>query len=269
MSACSFGTSTNSNADSGANTPPAIDANADPAGTPNAGAGESGSVVAEALVTDLYKQHNGKNSPFFQTKNRSLVDKFFNRPLSDLIWQDANTSSGEVGAIDADPLYNAQDTEIKNFAVGSAVVADGTATVPVNFTNFGKKQTITFALKQVGGEWKIDNILYGKGDSLLKWLRGTYSAPAKNASPTGEFEGKFRVGDTTCTVKPVKMAFEVRWAKGSGVEVFFAEGDNTFASTPDKGQPNRFVFDDENYNTGTFYRADGKIFPVKRANNSL
>jgi hypothetical protein len=25
------------------------------------------------------------------------------------------------------------------------------------------------------------------------------------------------------------------------------------------------VFDDENYNSGTFYRADGKTLPVKRA----
>ena len=39
----------------------------------------------------------------------------------------------------------------------------------------------------------------------------------------------------------------------------------TFESSPDKDEPNRFVFDDETYNIGTFYRADGKTFPIKRA----
>ena len=86
---------------------------------------------------------------------------------------------------------------------------------------------------------------------------------------SGEFEGKFQVGDTTCTVKPVKMAFEVRWAKGSGVEMFFAEDraerpGNFRFSTRRAEKPNSFAFADENYNSGTFYRADGKEFPVNR-----
>ena len=60
-------------------------------------------------------------------------------------------------------------------------------------------------------------------------------------------------------------AFEVRWAKGSGVEMFFSKDGNTFESSPDKnGKTNRFEFDDENYTTGIFYRADGKEFPVRR-----
>lgn len=29
-----------------------------------------------------------------------------------------------------------------------------------------------------------------------------------------EFEGTSQVGGTTCTVEPIKMAFEVLWAKG-------------------------------------------------------
>jgi hypothetical protein len=65
------------------------------------------------------------------------------------------------------------------------------------------------------------------------------------------------------------MAFEVKWEKGSGTEMFFSEGEANdkyiFASKPDTGKANIFSFDDENYNTGTFYRADGKEFPIKRA----
>ncbi len=233
-------------------------------GTPTAASGESQGGAAEALVADLYKAHDGKRSPFFQTKDRALVDKYFAKELADLIWKEAKNSSGEVGAIDGDPLYNAQDTEIKNFVIGRAEVKNDTADVPVTFTNFGQKVTINYALKQVGGSWKIENIGYGGSDSLMKWLRETYPDKSKTESSSGEFEGRYIVGDTSCTVKPVKMAFEVRWAKGSGVEMFaFTEG-STFESAPDQPDSNSFVFDDENYNTGTFYRADGKSFAVKR-----
>lgn len=249
---CNFALSTNAN-NSAANT-------IAPSGTPASASAESQNSSVETLVADLYKAHDGKKSPFFQTKDRSLVDKFFTKPLADLIWKDANSSSGEVGAIDGDPLYNAQDTEIKNFAIGKSVVKGTTATVPVTFTNFGEKQTLTFSLKQANGSWRIDNISYGGGDSLMKWLTSTYSEITSN----GEFEGKYQVGETTCTVKPVKMAFDVRWAKGSGVETFVFTDNNSFESAPGQSGSNKFVFDDDNYNTGTFYRADGKEFPIKR-----
>ena len=68
----------------------------------------------EALVSDLYKQ---KNSPFFQTKDHGLVNKYFADRLAQLIWKDAVTSKGEVGALEADPLYDAQDFDIKKFSL--------------------------------------------------------------------------------------------------------------------------------------------------------
>lgn len=235
----------------------------EPASTPVAGGGESQAAGVEALVADLYKQHDSKKSPFFQTKDRALVDKYFSKPLADLIWKDATSTSGEVGAIDGDPLYNAQDTEIKGFSIGKAEVKGMSATLPVTFTNFGSKQTLTFELKQVNSVWKISDIRYSPDDSLMKWLKQTY--PDKTAAGrNGEFEGKYHVGETTCTVKPAKMAFEVRWAKGSGVEMFFSK-DNVSFESDENGRANRFEFDDESYNTGTFYRADGKTFEVKRA----
>jgi hypothetical protein len=236
---------------------------ADPQSTPIAAAGESQNAAAEALVADLYKSHDGKHSPFFQTKNRALVDKYFTKSLADLIWNDAVSSakSNEVGVIDGDPLYNAQDIEIKNFAVGHADVKNDAATVPVTFTNFGKKQTINFRLKLTGSDWKIDDIDYG-GDagSIRKWFKDSALA-----AKSGTFEGQYKVGDTTCTIKPSKMSYELRWAKGSGIEMLFSKDNNTFESEPTKeGGTDRFVFDNDMYNSGTFYRADGKALPVKR-----
>lgn len=249
-----------------ANTNVSSNAEPAPAGTPASGGGEAASTAAAVLVADLYKQHDGKKSPFFQTKDRGLVDKFFTKRLGDLIWKDAKESSGEVGAIDADPLYNAQDTEIKNFAVGSPVVKGDIATVTATFTNFGTRQIVTFELVQSGSSWKIDDIGYGGGDSLMKWLKSAY-AEKRPAPPsaTGEFEGRYQVGETSCIVKPVKMAFEISWAKGTGTEFFFYKDANVFESEEDKsGGRNEFRFDDGNYNTGTFVRADGKTFAVSR-----
>lgn len=92
---------------------------------------------------------------------------------------------------------------------------------------------------------------------------------AEASTVLSEFEGRYRVGDTTCTVNPIKMAFEVRWAKGRGAMPFF------FDSTTPEGQPifvsedsgkgtDKFIFDDNRFNSGKFIRADGRTFAVER-----
>jgi hypothetical protein len=237
---------------------------------PESGVGQSSAGEAETLIADLYKQHDSKKSPFFQTADRSRVDRFFTKTTADLIWKDANSSKGEIGAIDFDPLYDAQDVEKKSFSVGKASVNGDTATVAANYTNYGEKKRITFVMKNVAGKWKIDDIKYDAGHALLAILKEIYGSSSTN-TPTvknraGDFEGTYRVGDTTCTVRPDRQAFEVRWAKGKGSEYFFYKESTIFESEEDKsGGRNEFRFDDENYNSGTFYRADGKTFPVSRA----
>ncbi len=227
------------------------------------------SIAPDALVKDLYKTHDKENGAIVQGKNRAILDKYFDKNLGGLIWKDMTTNQNEVGVIDFDIFYNSQDPEIKKFAVGEAKIDGEKATVPVTFENGGKKETLTYSLVKEKAAWKISDINYG-GDSLLKYFKDAATAEKTNntVSSTGEFEGKYQIGDTTCTVKPVKMAFEVRWEKGSGVEMFFSEGRandrEIFASDPKTGKANSFAFDDENYNSGTFYRADGKEFPIAR-----
>src|SRR5437867_10644867 len=81
----------------------------------------------DALVTDLYQAHRHKRGPFFQTRSRALLYKYFEMSLANLIWKDAVSSKGEVGVIDGDPLYDAQDMEIKNFAIARATYDQGKA----------------------------------------------------------------------------------------------------------------------------------------------
>ena len=98
----------------------------------------------DALVADLYREHNRKHSPFFQTRSRALLYKYFEKKLADMIWKDAVKSKGEVGVIDGDPLYDAQDMEIKHFAIAKPRYEPGRAMVDANFENLGQKKTITF-----------------------------------------------------------------------------------------------------------------------------
>jgi len=121
----------------------------------------------DALVRDLYRVHNQKHSPFFQTLSRALLYKYFEKSLADLIWKDAVTSKGEVGVIDGDPLYDAQDMKITHFAIARPRYEADRALVDATFENFGQKKTITFVVVKASDGWRIRDILYGEGRTLL------------------------------------------------------------------------------------------------------
>lgn len=125
----------------------------------------------DALVTDLYKAHDQKRSPFFQTKSRALLYKYFEKTLADLIWKDRVSSKGEVGVLNGDPLYDAQDMEIKNFAIGKAEPEGEKARVTVTFENFGQKKTLIFILGKGTAGWRINDIDYGQQGTLRSWFK--------------------------------------------------------------------------------------------------
>ena len=125
----------------------------------------------DALVAELYKAHDQKRGPFYQTKSRPLLYEYFEKSLADMIWKDRVSSKGEVGVLDGDPLYDAQDMEIKNFAIGKAEVDGAKAKVPVTFENFGQKKTLTFMLGKGTTGWRINDIDYGQEGTLRGWFK--------------------------------------------------------------------------------------------------
>ena len=126
-------------------------------------------MTPEQAVAALYKQHK-KASPFFQHKSRALVDRYFDKELADLIWNIHNPPD-EVGPLDGDPLYNAQDMEIKSFVIHPATITGDTASVLVTFINIGKKQEVRFLLAARKPGWKITNIKYDDGTDLIGILK--------------------------------------------------------------------------------------------------
>ena len=120
----------------------------------------------EAWVSNLYRVHNQKRGPFFQTRSRALLNKYFEKDLANLIWNDRLKSKGEVGVIDGDPLYDAQDMEIKHFVINKARHAQGHELVDATFENIGVKKTITFIMIKGAAGWRIHDIDYGEGRTL-------------------------------------------------------------------------------------------------------
>src|ERR1044071_738964 len=105
-------------------------------------------VTPDALVRNLYaaRRHRATD-PFLQTKPPPRLYKYFMKDLAELIWKDAASSSAknEVGALDGDPLYNAQDMKITAFRIKPPEYGEGNrdlADVPVTFKNFGKEETV-------------------------------------------------------------------------------------------------------------------------------
>ncbi len=134
-----------------------------------------------SLVADLYRQHKLR-SPFFQTRSRTLLDRYFAKELADLLWQDAHSSGDEVGALDGDPLFNAQDMDIRKFAIAEGTVMAGAANVPVSFENFGARHQIVFQLLAGRAGWKIADIKYDDGAALLEILKRDRSSAENTQS---------------------------------------------------------------------------------------
>jgi hypothetical protein len=135
----------------------------------------------DKLITNLYQAHAHKRGPFDQEGNRALLDKYFAKSLADLIWHDRVSSKGEVGVIDGDPLYDAQDFEIKNLSVGKAETQNENAKVTVTFDNFNEKKTLVFLLVKGNTGWRINDIDYGAGEGTMRsWFKDSPKKKAKS-----------------------------------------------------------------------------------------
>jgi hypothetical protein len=129
----------------------------------------AGDLSPKDLVAQLYQAHDSKHDPLDET---ALLGRYFDPALLKLYLKDKREAKGEVGRLDGDPLYNAQDMEIKDFSVSAPEVAGGDARVTVNFKNLGKPTRVVYMLSRTANNWKISDIRYDDGSSLKKILEG-------------------------------------------------------------------------------------------------
>ena len=124
----------------------------------------------DGVIRELYRVHDDGRGGVFEARGKTYIYQFFDRKLADLIWKNiTETPEGEVGNLDFDPLYNAQDTKITNFQVSTTVVKGDESTVTVNFRNFGQRTRVKFKLHRYKEEWRISNVIYDESD-LFKIL---------------------------------------------------------------------------------------------------
>ena len=122
----------------------------------------------DTLIHDLYKAEDGVFSPAY---NKELSAKFLAVTLTQLLVLDAKRSAGEVGAIDFDVLSYSQDERaITKFATKSALKGE-TATVKTSFENHGERMVITYHCAKEAGQWRIADVSYEDGNSLVKLLK--------------------------------------------------------------------------------------------------
>jgi len=129
----------------------------------------AGDLSPKDLVAQLYQAHRSKHDPLDET---ALLDRYFDPALLQLYLKDKREAKGEVGRLDGDPLYNAQDMEIKDFSVSAPEMIGGEARVTVNFKNLDKPTRVVFMLSRTANSWKISDIRYDDGSSLKKILEG-------------------------------------------------------------------------------------------------
>ena len=125
----------------------------------------------DSVVRELYRVHNNGRGHVFDRKGKKYIYKFFDQKLADLLWKEiSETPEGEVGNLDFDPLYNAQDTGITKFQIGKPIVESDKATVLVSFRNFGQLTKVKFEMHDSKERWRISNVLYGDKSDLIKIL---------------------------------------------------------------------------------------------------
>ena len=141
------------------------------AGFASAQPGSSKLDTGKELVAQLYKEHSGKSDPLQYPASKKLLPNYFYKPLLDLYLKDQEDSKGEVGKIDFDPLYNAQDFEISDFKLVVLPNKKGSGYVAARFKNMGVEQEIIFVLQRTKKGWRIADIQYKDGRSLWKILK--------------------------------------------------------------------------------------------------
>ena len=129
----------------------------------------AGDLSLKDLVAQLYQAHRSKHDPLDET---ALLGRYFEPALLKLYLKDRDEAKGEVGRLGGDPLYNAQDMEIKDFSVSAPEMTGGNARVTVNFKNLGTPTRVVFMLSRTANGWKISDIRYDDGSSLKKILEG-------------------------------------------------------------------------------------------------
>ncbi len=127
--------------------------------------------AADRLVRALYFEHNKKENPLREKKDRNLVDQYFAKSTADLIWSDAQKPASKVNRDKTNLLFNAPDKDIKKTWVLPAAVGGLRAVVYVTFLNKDKPEEVRVEMIQLNGRWRITEMQYPDGKRLTELVK--------------------------------------------------------------------------------------------------
>src|SRR3954449_4236044 len=114
----------------------------------------AGELSPNEVVAQLYAAHRCKHDPLDETQ---LLARYFDAELLKLYLKDKREAKGEVGRLDGDPLYNAQEIQITDFAISAPGSSGAETRVTVRFKNLGKPTSIECVLRRSTDGWKISD----------------------------------------------------------------------------------------------------------------
>ena len=128
----------------------------------------AGELSPKEVVAQLYKAYGTEQSSSGETR---LFTRYFDDELLKLYLKDKREAKGEVGRLDGDPLYNAQDIQITDFSISAPKTTGAETLVMVRFKNIGKSTRVEYVLGRTADGWRISDIRYDDGSSLKKILQ--------------------------------------------------------------------------------------------------
>jgi len=125
----------------------------------------------EDVIKQLYEDFSRDESGSVHTQEKEVLSRYFDFSLVDLMIEDQECQKREKGVCNLDfmVLWDAQDEEISDFTVGPFDPAK--KTVNVTFKNYGKPETLVYKVNKTAAGWRISDIKYKKGRSLVETLR--------------------------------------------------------------------------------------------------
>ena len=135
--------------------------------------GDSPNDSPQALLRALYQVHDEGDGPLLRSEGRSQRRVFFTESLALALEGEIDRPDPEeLGNLDFDPFYNAQETDLGAMDIAVAKVSGNATVALVRFANGGDPMEIAYRVILDGEAWRIDDIEYGEGRTLRKTLRG-------------------------------------------------------------------------------------------------
>ena len=136
--------------------------------------GKVTNISPQLLVSKLYRLWSKEGDPLRNPTDQESLGPYFSDHLTHLYIQDQIDAKGEVGRMDSDPLYYAEDFEITDFKVGEPTKTKDGVVVVVRFRNIKKPCHVDFDLIRTKEGWRVSDIKYEDGKTLRGILESRF-----------------------------------------------------------------------------------------------